>query len=172
MLITSSLDISEAEGPLNHSKTESYIVWISIKLTIWKKLQYFQHRLSKKLTLHLTDWTIMLRTMKFMSIKQRVVLNTLLLIHKMKMKMLPKYLCDRIQYVRDIHDRQLRNSNDLRPINVRMTSTRKMMMYKGVLWYNELSDNTKKEMNLLKFKKECIEHVKIKYDVNSILRKL
>jgi hypothetical protein len=38
-----------------------------------------------------------------------------------------------------------------------------------VLWYNELSDNTKKEMNLLKFKKECIEHVKRKYDVNSIL---
>jgi hypothetical protein len=43
-------------------------------------------------------------------------------------------------------------------------------MYKGVLWYNELSDNTKKEMNLLKFKKECIKHVKRNYDVHSIVK--
>jgi hypothetical protein len=37
------------------------------------------------------------------------------------------------------------------------------------LWFDKLSDNTKKEMNLLKFKNKCIEHVKRKYDVNSIL---
>jgi hypothetical protein len=111
----------------------------------------------------------MLVTLNWMCIKQRIVFNSLLLIHKMRMNAVPQYLCKKLQYVRDVHNRELRNMNDLRPIDVRKSSTRRMLLYRGVHWYNELNENVKQEMNFESFRRQCTEFVKIKFGYNSIL---
>jgi hypothetical protein len=114
LLYVATKDLKEAENIMNAHECFS-----CVRMTIWINYKTAEQSNADNITSgKKSRINNLLRTMKWMNIKQRVVINTLLLIHKMKMKMLPKYLCGQIQYVRDFHDRQLQNSNDMRPVNV------------------------------------------------------
>jgi hypothetical protein len=54
----------------------------------------------------------LLSRLKWLSVKQKLVINALLTVFKMKNEMLPQYHCHNIITARDIHRRNLRNADD------------------------------------------------------------
>lgn len=104
----------------------------------------------------------MLSTLRWMSIQQRLELNTLVFIQKMKQGNAPSYLTENIRYVSDIQPYGLRNSNDFRMQRRTTTGAQNSLFYKGLRLFNMLPINIKNEVNLMNFKRKCIEFVKNK----------
>lgn len=65
----------------------------------------------------LTPRVIMLDSLQWLSIRQRVEYNTLVFIFKVINEMAPQYLTKTIQYGRDIHHYNTRQAGDLRLLN-------------------------------------------------------
>ena len=61
-----------------------------------------------------TSINTMLTTLKWLNIKQRLKLNTLKFIFKMREGSAPEYLCDDLQYVGETQPYRLRNASDFR----------------------------------------------------------
>lgn len=76
---------------------------------------------------YLTSRELMLKTIHFMSIAQRIKFNVLVMIYKMINELLPIYLCQNLIFTRDVHIRNTRqnNANVLRLPNYNIEYTRK-----------------------------------------------
>jgi hypothetical protein len=108
----------------------------------------------------------LLSRLKWLSVKQKLVMNALLTVFKMKNEMLPQYHCHNIITARDIHGRNLRNADDYRLPVYRLTASQEHISYKGLKFFNGLPNETKQETNFKIFKGKCEEFVreKIKND--------
>lgn len=106
-----------------------------------------------------TPINIMLEVLHFMSVKQRILFRTLDMIFKMKNKLTPDYLRNKIKFVRDVHTYNTRNVNDFFIDTPQSNRLAKTLFYKGLTVFNQLPDNIKQCNNYLKFKKELIAHV-------------
>jgi len=105
---------------------------------------------------HVVD---MLNTVCWMSIKQRIFFNTMLLIFKMKQKLVPEYLYKKILLNSDIHDHNTRNSGDIfRGVQISETMNRSIYQ-SGVAAYNMLPCNVKDLTDLKLFKRMLKEYV-------------
>jgi hypothetical protein len=74
----------------------------------------------------------LLSRIKWLSVKQKLVMNALLTVFKMKNEMLPQYHCHNIITARDIHGRNLRNADDFRLPVYRLTASQEHISYKGL----------------------------------------
>lgn len=93
----------------------------------------------------------MLNTLKWLSVLQRLKLNALLMIFKIKQKLYPIYLQHNINYI--TNDRyNLRNTGDFRLPLYRRTSTQNNLLYKGLQLFNNLPNYLKNETNINIFK--------------------
>lgn len=102
----------------------------------------------------------MLQTLKWLDIRQRLQLNTLLFIHKMKMGLTPKYLTEQLRYVNDMQPYHLRNGNDFRVHKATNNMMKRCLFYKGLQLFNMLPNEVKAERNINLFKRNCIIAVK------------
>jgi len=102
-----------------------------------------------------TPSQIMLNTLKWMKISQKLKLNTLLTVFKIKHNMAPKYLTENITMVREAQTYPLRNENDFRIRMQRTTLAQNSLFYKGLKIFNELPRNLKNENNIHVFKRLC-----------------
>lgn len=107
-----------------------------------------------------TSKTFMLEALKWMSVSQKIKMSVLILVYKIKNKMLPTYLTNRLVYVDDIHHHYLRNKSNFRLNFFCNNKTQNMLMYNGLKLYNELPNSLKFEQNFKKFKKALIKYVK------------
>ena len=104
-----------------------------------------------------TSISYMLNTLKWLSVKQKIVMNTLIFIFKVKNNLMPNYLQRRLVTRSEIRPYSLRNNNNLHLPFFRNCRTQNMLFYKGIQIYNNLPDNVKIETNLLRYK-HCIKH--------------
>jgi Reverse transcriptase (RNA-dependent DNA polymerase) len=115
----------------------------------------------------------MLSTLYWMTIKQRVYYNTLIMIFKIDRGELPEYLSINLIRVRDSHTRTTRSGNDFVLPRFTKTSTQNSLFYKGVNLYNELQTIIRQKNNLAneemtntislnEFKRHCSKFVKEK----------
>lgn len=130
-----------------------------------KKLQKLQNR-AMKLILRVnkrTETKLMLNTLNWMSVKQRIYYQSIIVIFKIKNGLLPEYLRANVSFVRDHHNFNLRNKNDFRQQRVNKTSTWNSIFRKGLNIYNEMDNAIKSEVNLKTFKRKLKEYVKNKF---------
>lgn len=102
----------------------------------------------------------MLEILQWLSIKQRVYLNTLVFVFKLVRNILPSYMNKYLVYNKDIHNYETRIVNNFRlPANTKSIS-QNSFFYKGLKLYNGLPDEAKVLTNAKQFKKSCSEYVK------------
>lgn len=101
----------------------------------------------------------MLKDLGWLSIDQRIKLNTLILIFKIKLNLLPNYLNTNIKYVNDIHSYDTRTRNDFSLPNYKKVCTQNSLYYNGLKLYNSLPSNVKESNSVIEFKRKCKEYV-------------
>lgn len=95
----------------------------------------------------------MLRQLNILSVKQIIMYNVLILIHRMTLKLVPPYLTEKLTKVKEIHQHFTRYGENYVLEYKRTSAGQNTIFYKGLNWYNQLNSTTK-NLNLKKFKKE------------------
>lgn len=130
-----------------------------------KKIQMLQNR-AMRLILKCNRRThidLMLDTLNFLSVKQRIYYNTLQMIFKMKNGLLPSYLGELVTYNEEVHNRILRRRSWFRLPFCRKSGSQKSVFYKGLDIFNHLPDELRRCKNLNEFKRLCSQFVKNKF---------
>lgn len=122
-----------------------------------KRLQIVQNKTMRTILRcdSLTPRIMMLDSLQWLSIRQRVEYNTLVFIFKVINEMAPQYLTNTIRYGRDIHQHDTRQAGELRLINFKKSCTQNSLFYKGFNLYNMLPVSTREAANLREFKELC-----------------
>ena len=147
-----------------HFEYCSSLLFMCTKSQIYK-LQKLQNR-AMRLILDMpanTSQKWLLDVFQWLSIKQRVYFNTMMLIHKAKMNILPKYLMRRMILVRDCHNINTRASAKglFRLPKYAKTYSQNSLQYNGIKEYNSLPENFKNCSNLKTCKNILIEYIKV-----------
>lgn len=140
----------------------STILFMANKLSI-KRLQTLQNKAMRTIIKcnRLTSIKIMLEALMWLSIQQRIVLNVLLFIHKLKSGNFPEYLTSRVLMVNNAQPYNLRNAEvNIRIGKYRLASSQNSILYKGFKKFNELPIEIKKESNFKIFRRKCITYIK------------
>ena len=125
------------------------------------KIQVIQNK-AMRIILKCNKYTpinTMLEVLHFMNVKQRILFRTLDMIFKIKNKMAPDYLRNKIKYVRDVHTYNTRNVNDFFIDTPQSKRLAKTLFYKGLTEFNQLPENIKQCNNYQKFKKQLSAYV-------------
>lgn len=93
----------------------------------------------------------MLSNLKWMTVIQKLELNTLKFIRKMKQGDAPEYLCDQIKYVRESQPYRLKKADDFRIQSAQSTQMQRSLYYKGFQLFNSRPNNIKNEINYIVF---------------------
>lgn len=104
----------------------------------------------------------MLEGLQWMSVRQKLDMNVLVIVFKMKHNMYPTYLCDKICLNNEFHNYNLRNVLDFRLQFLRSNNSQNMITYEALKMYNELPNELKSIDNLKKFRIEIAKFVKSK----------
>ena len=104
-----------------------------------------------------TPINFMLETLLWLNIEEKLKLNTLLNIFKIKHNNAPKYLTENIVYVREAQVYSLRNAEDFRIERLGTTFAQNSLFYKGLKIFNRLPAEVKQESNIRIFKNKCIK---------------
>lgn len=108
---------------------------------------------------YLTPKKFMLETLGWLSIAQKIKFNSLIMIYKMKNGLVPEYLLEKTNYISNVTNRTLRNSNDFRLPNYRYETTRNSIFYEGLKLFNEMPNEIKQAQTLIRFKIECKKYL-------------
>lgn len=103
---------------------------------------------------------VMLETLQWQSIRQRICFNTLIFFYKIKNNMLPSYLTSNIEYIRDVHHHNTRRVNDIKLPAMTKSSTQNSLYYKGANQFNNLPSVIKNDMNFNSFKRKLNVYIK------------
>lgn len=126
------------------------------------RLQKLQNK-SMRVILKVNRYTSiksMLDALMWLSVNQRIVMNVLIVVFKMKQKTYPNYLCERLVYGGDVHSYNLRNNFNFRLESFRNEKTKNMLMYNGIKLFNDLPRAIFNEINFKTFKRKIVEYVK------------
>jgi hypothetical protein len=107
----------------------------------------------------------MLDNLEWQSTKQRIYMNTLVFIFKIKHNMAPDYLSSKLLYTREATTHVLRNADDFRLPRYNRTYTQNSLWHAGLNEFNKLPLNVKNSDNLNYFKEQVKEHLKLKYPI-------
>lgn len=130
----------------------------------FKELQKLQNR-SMRIILRCkkeTSVALMLDTLKWMNVKQRIMYRTLIVVFQIKHNLLPSYLSEKLKYVGDTHHHDVRNAMDFRL----QTDARKSLFFMGLKMFNKLPQAIKTESQIKVFKRLLSEHMKECYKIN------
>lgn len=108
----------------------------------------------------LTPKKFMLEQLGWLSVSQRIIFNSIVMVFKLKNGLVPNYICDEVLYVNNVHSVNVRNMNNFRLPKYKTDLTRKSIFYEGLKMYNELPIDIKNITNLNAFKIKCKEYVK------------
>lgn len=145
-----------------YCSTILYICCTNAQMERLQKLQNKVMRVILKCSRY-TSIQIMLGTLKWLNIRQRLEMNTLSFIQKMKMGYSPDYLREHLQYIGDVQPYDLRNAQNFRIQRVTTTSRQNTLFYKGLQLYNMLPNELKNERNYNNFKRDIIPYIRYGY---------
>lgn len=153
-----------------HFEFGSTILYTCCSTTQIERLQKLQNKAMRsilKCNIY-TPIRLMLDTLKWLNIHQRLELNTLQFIHKMKIGNAPEYLTEQLGYVREVQPYHLRNAENFRLPRAKTTAMQQSLFFKGLKLYNLLPNNIKTERNINISRRNITQFVKNNM-VNSIL---
>ena len=89
---------------------------------------------------HISDG---LRSLNWLPIKERLILNDATMIHKCINKLVPDYLVDMFKLRSQVHNRQTRSSSALDILLCRLSTGQRSFTYRGAKLWNSLNSNIK-----------------------------
>jgi hypothetical protein len=98
----------------------------------------------------------MLNILQLMDVKTRIIYNTLVTIYKIKNKLMPNYLLNKVTYNSNLHRYSLRNNNMFKIDICRTNRKFNTSFYKGLSTFNMLPWPIKECTNVNSFRKELI----------------
>jgi hypothetical protein len=104
----------------------------------------------------------MLKELGWLSIKQRIFYNTMILVYKIRNEMVPTYLTSKLQYRGEMNRYPLRNADHFWLPLYSKTTTQNQLFYRGLKDFNELPSEIKNSDNLKNFKIALTDFVKVK----------
>lgn len=128
-----------------------------------EQLQLVQNR-AMRVILKCSRYTpvaTMLNVLNMLSVKQKILFSVHVFLFKVKNKMLPPYICDKIKFFKDVHSYNTRNCSDF--ILLGQCHTSQMLnsvLYKGLYNFNMLPNNIKECDDLRVFKRLLKAHVR------------
>ena len=107
-----------------------------------QKVQNFAGRISLGLRKcdHISDG---LRSLNWIPIKERLILNDATMMHKCINKLVPDYLVDMFKLRSQVHNRQTRSSSALDIPLCRLSTGQRSFTYRGTKLWNSLNSNIK-----------------------------
>lgn len=90
-----------------------------------------------------TNILSMLNRLNWLSIKQKIVLDVVMFIQKIRMGNMPMYFHNLIRYVGDVQPYNLRSNSNIRLPNYRSSITQNSIVFKGFQIFNSLPEGTK-----------------------------
>jgi Reverse transcriptase (RNA-dependent DNA polymerase)/Endonuclease-reverse transcriptase len=120
-----------------------------------KRLQRIQNKIMRLILRapKRTNVLWMLDAMQWQPLKQRIEMNTLSFIYKIIHNQLPDYLCNKIRYIKDIHNYNTRSGGNVALPRMTKTGSQNSLFYRGMKIYNELENEIKNANTVENFKK-------------------
>ena len=84
-----------------------------------------------------------LRSLKWLPIREKLILNDATMMHKCINKLVPDYLADMFKLRSQVHDRQTRSSGALDIPLCRLSTGQRSFAFRGAKLWNSLNDNIK-----------------------------
>lgn len=129
------------------------------KISQLQKLQNKGMRTILK-TNRFTPIALMLNSLQWLTVKQRIFLRTMMFIFKILNDLAPPYFGEYIVHHRDIHDHFTRNNDHLYISRTNKTSSMNSLFFKGLNNYNQLPNDIKNSSSVNRFKSRLIEFIK------------
>lgn len=129
---------------------------------VMKRLQVLCNRALRAVLLRDNRSSVeeLLRDAEVLDVKQRVYFNTLILMHKARLGLLPSYLSEHLSTVSDNQPYNLRRNGLLRLPQYRTTNSQNSFLYKGVQEYNAMMSTTEISSDLRVAKEQVAQYVK------------
>jgi hypothetical protein len=123
-----------------------------------KELQIIQNRCMRIILKcdRYTSVQYMLNILQLMDVKTRIIYNTLVTIYKIKNKLMPNYLLNKVTYNSNLQRYSLRNNNMFKIDICRTNRKFNTLFYKGLSTFNMLPWPIKECTNVNSFRKELI----------------
>lgn len=126
------------------------------------RLQKLQNR-AMRVILKVSRYTsvkLMLETLAFMSVRQRIYYNSLIIVYKVKYHLMPSYLSSIVSFVSQQHDHNVRSKDDFRIPFFKKSASQRQIFCNGLNLFNRLPHEIKNETNLKIFKNKLSNYVK------------
>lgn len=139
----------------------SSILFLSTKNDL-DRLQSLQNKCMKNI-LRVSKYTstnLLNETLQILSVRQMIIYRTMIFIFKIINGNAPIYLTNKIKYRNEIHNRHIRNSNYLEPVNATKACSQNSLFFKGIRMFNELPREIREEPNPASFERKLKSYVK------------
>ena len=136
-------------------------VWSNTSATNIHKLQLVQN-FAARIILGLRKYDHIsagLRSLRWLNVKQRLMVNDAVMMHKCLKGLSPSYLSDKFSTRATIHERQTRNRDSLNIPSSRINAGQRAFYYRGVKVWNNLSKDLRETTNTKVFKKRLINEL-------------
>ena len=100
-----------------------------------------------------------LRSLRWLNVKQRLMFNDAVMIHKCLKGLSPSYLSNKFSTKATIHDRQTRYRDSLNIPSSRINAGQRAFYYRGVKVWNNLSKDLREITNTKAFKRRLINEL-------------
>ena len=100
-----------------------------------------------------------LRSLRWLNVKQRLMVNDAVMMHKCLKGLSPSYLSDKFSTRATIHERQTRNRDSLNIPPSRINAGQHAFYYRGVKVWNDLSKELQEITNTKVFKRRLINEL-------------
>lgn len=154
-----SIYVSSIQSHLDYCSSVLFL----LNTTQLSTLQTLQHRALRIILKRprRSNCKQMLSELNLLNVTQRIDLNVLSLIFKLKNNLLPLYLCENVIYVHNIYSNmKLRNSENFRLPSFNTTFGQTNLFYKGLSKYNNLPPIIKNCKTLTEFRKNTTDHLR------------
>ena len=105
---------------------------------------------------HITEG---LKSLNWISVKDKLLLNDLVMVHKCLHGQMPNYLSDKFIKRSKIHDRNTRKKDELNLPKCRLKIGQRSFAFRGAKSYNDLPDDIKKTRDIKHFKKNLYNYL-------------
>ena len=136
-------------------------VWSNTSATNIHKLQLVQN-FAARIILGLRKYDHIsagLRSLRWLNVKQRLMVNDAVMMHKCLKGLSPSYLSDKFSTRATIHERQTRNRDSLNIPSSRINASQRAFYYRGVKVWRNLSKDLRETTNTKVFKKRLINEL-------------
>jgi hypothetical protein len=103
---------------------------------------------------------VMLETLGWLSIKQRIFYRTLQLVKKIKLGLVPDYIMRETVLASGVHDYPTRRRDDFRLKRCHSSAAMNSLFYKGLNVFNKMPNEAKNCDSMVAFNKICVNFIK------------